>query len=521
MDSTRADRKRTGRGGSWGRLGNRPRRAVVTLWTLLMLPVLLVLFAVVVEGVHLWLARVELENAMEAAALAAVKEWAAWPSGPGPGWTQPARIVGQQYAAANTILRTPVEIETNQGVFDPLTNPNENLRCEGHLIFGAITEQEPAYVFEADQAPACPGGGMPGGAMVFQGAAGGAPAAGRVMVDVTDNNLTQGDNGWGLSFPAFAGDSDHGVRIERIVIDIDPNNTGNLNFDFSSTEPVLSNSSPQPMVQGVAPDANNQLINSEQPDNFGFVGWLDQTSPSNPTVPPGTVQEWPGPGQTSPQIQFSHDGGPSGMARFLTIDFFPYLDGFGNLVDGGFEPGDRFRFGAPVQSGGSPANGDDIGAEGVTITVFFSGASAGVTTALADTQFSRRDCARRPNPGAWEQDALGNWHLLVHPVRLAPPGSHPFTARDLPCPLSNQPANDWQSIGAVFLPADVELGNFAVRAQVHHEVPCLIGSFLGIDFGGPFTVFACATAMYDCELQRPRLIRVTAENFHCPTRLPP
>ncbi len=221
MDSTRADRTRAGRGSPWGRLGNRPRRAVVTLWTLLMLPVLLVLFAVVVEGVHLWLARVELENAVEAAALAAVKEWAAWPSGPGPDWTQPARIVGQQYAAANTILRTPVEIETNQDVFDPLTNPNENLGCEGHLIFGAITEQDPAYVFEADQAPACPG------------------------------------------------------------------------------------------------------------------------------------------------------------------------------------------------------------------------------------------------------------------------------------------------------------GNFAVRAQVHHEVPCLIGSFLGIDFGGPFTVFACATAMYDCELQRPRLIRVTAENFHCPTRSSP
>ena len=67
---------------------------------------LLVLFAVVVEGVHLWLARVELENAMEAAALAAVKEWAAWPSGPDSGWTHAARIVGQQYAAANTILRT-------------------------------------------------------------------------------------------------------------------------------------------------------------------------------------------------------------------------------------------------------------------------------------------------------------------------------------------------------------------------------------------------------------------------------
>ena len=73
-------------GASAGRL----RRGAVTLWTVLFMPVLLVLFFVVVEGVNLWLARVELENALESSALAAVKHWAESGSGPAPGWTDGA-----------------------------------------------------------------------------------------------------------------------------------------------------------------------------------------------------------------------------------------------------------------------------------------------------------------------------------------------------------------------------------------------------------------------------------------------
>jgi Flp pilus assembly protein TadG len=481
-----------------------PRRAMVSLWTLLMIPALLVLFAVVVEGVHLWLARVELENALESAALAAVKEWAESGSGPAPGWTEGARIVGQTYAAANSINQTPVSIDTNLGTYSD-TNPNENLSCEGNLVFGAIIEDDPVFVVATDQAPSCMGG------------------AGRVLVEVTSQNLTSEDNAWGVSFPTNPDEDFQDMLIERIVLEIDPNNTGRLRFDFSGSglAPILSASSPQPLVQGPAPNSDGVVVQSEQPDNFGFVGWFFQTSPFQPTVPPGTVQEWPGPGQTSPQIQFSSNADANGIATVLTIDFFPYVDQDDNVLDTGFGAGDRFRFGAGVvrvTGGGNfaTADGDDIGREGVRITVYFKDIPDPVTSIFTDTGFSSNQCASNRNPGEWEQDDLGNWHLLVHPLRSVTPGTSPLIARDLPCPLTSAANNDKQSI-VLALGRGVGVGNYVVRAQASHQVPSLICSFLGIDFGGPFTVSACTTAMYDCELQRPRLIRVEPENFYCPT----
>ncbi|MCS7303479.1 MAG: pilus assembly protein TadG-related protein, partial [Thermoguttaceae bacterium] len=53
----------------------RARRGIATFWLLLFVPVFLVLLGLVVNVANLWLARVELETALEAAALAAVKEW--------------------------------------------------------------------------------------------------------------------------------------------------------------------------------------------------------------------------------------------------------------------------------------------------------------------------------------------------------------------------------------------------------------------------------------------------------------
>ena len=51
------------------------RRGVVTIWTLICLPLaVIVLFGMVHVG-RMWHARVQLENAVEAAALAAVQEW--------------------------------------------------------------------------------------------------------------------------------------------------------------------------------------------------------------------------------------------------------------------------------------------------------------------------------------------------------------------------------------------------------------------------------------------------------------
>lgn len=489
-----------------------------------MIPVLLIVLGVVVEGVHLWLARVELENGLEAAALAAVKEWAESGNPQTAGWTYEARQVGVEYAAANTINKTQISIGTNfyDGDPDP-ANPNENLSCQGNLIFGAITEDDPEYVFEADKVPACGGGG-------------------RLLIDVTSQNLDATDNSWGVSFPTEPADSglNETLLIDRIVIDVDPEDTGVLRFNLdpsSGGPPTLSDNKPSVMVQGLAPDYldpnNKNGIQAEQHDNYGFLYWFNTTSPTNPTLiePNG---EWPniGPPPTTPQITFEYT---SVYTDVLTIKFHAYDDGMGNF-DAGFSPGDRFRFGAGVErstggGGWATANADDIGRDerlgqvGARITVFFKDINNnplppldGVSSYFINTKYSSNDCADKKNMGVWEQDDLGNWHILVHPIRLQSPDETPLIARDLPCPLRSAANNDAQSI--VLALGTGGIGNYAVRAQASHVVPSLICGFCGITFG-PFNVSACTTAMYDCLLQRPRLIRVERQNFFCPTRPTP
>lgn len=464
---------------------------MVALWTLLMVPVLLVMFAVVVEGVHLWLARVELENALEAAALAAVKEWAESGSGPAPNWTNGARIVGVDYAEANTLNQTQVSIDKNLGTFADPANPNENLTCVGNLIFGAITEEDP-YVFEADEIPGC-------------------GAIGNVMIDVTSQNPGQGDNGWGVSFRTFDPNVSPGANetivITRIEIDLNPTGAAlfPLRFDLG-TSPILSgNSNPKIQIGGGGP---------QQADNLGFYQW------------PGTG--WPNVGPSTPQITFSFNFNRT----ILTIDFAPFVDGIGDILDNGFSPGDRFRFGIGLEkrSGGSQnfntASGDDLG--GVAqARVYFAqivggnplvltpipSAGAFSTGSFQPSLYRSQDCEFF----ALYIDDLGNQHVIVHPIWEDAPGK----AIDLPCPetsASPQAQNNGQSY--VHLAGGGAIRSYAVRAQATHKVPSLICSFLGINFG-PFYVSACTTAMYDCELQRPRLIRVEEKNFFCPTRPSP
>lgn len=492
------------------RTGRPLHRGIVSLWTLLMIPVLLIVLAVVVEGVHLWLARVELENGLEAAALAAVKEWAESGGMPAEYWTERARQFGVEYAAANAINQTPITIQTNRGGYADPGNPNENLSCEGNLIFGAITEDNPKYVFEADKVPSCGGGG-------------------RLLIDVTTQNMDSVDNSWGISFPTEADPViNQTLLIDRIVIDVDPNDTGELRFNFnpsSGLPPRLSRNDPQAVVAGSAPNNDGNLVASEQHDNYGFIGWFNTTSPEpgneSLTEPDGY---WPAPGPpaASPQIVFEYD---APITEVLTIRFYSYL------TDAGFSPGDRFRFGAGVErtnngKNWTTADGNDIGDVGVKITVFFKDINGnplppldGVSSYFVDTKYSSNDCAA-PNakyPGVWEMDDLGHWHLLVHPIRLPSMDPTPLIARDLPCPLTSAENNDKQSIVLALGMGGV--GNYAVRAQASHAVPSLICGFCGITFG-PFNVSACTTAMYDCLLQRPRLIRVERENFFCPTRPP-
>jgi len=130
------------------RLTARRRRGVAALWLILSLPVLVILLGVVIEIGNIWLARVELENALEAAALSAVKEW----GDQGTPATQPARNVGVTYAAANTVTGDPVGIDPN---YDLTEANNQNDSCSGNLIFGAVTTNTVPWVFDTRVQPGC------------------------------------------------------------------------------------------------------------------------------------------------------------------------------------------------------------------------------------------------------------------------------------------------------------------------------------------------------------------------------
>ncbi len=144
----------------------RRRRGISTLWLILTLPTFVVLLWFAFEIANLWLARVEVENALEAAALAAVKQWGDAGGGP----TSVPREVGVAYAGANTVRFQPVQIATNLDENPGPDNPNENLTCtagkadpalgippSGNLIFGAILEDDPEcpITFNAGIAGGC------------------------------------------------------------------------------------------------------------------------------------------------------------------------------------------------------------------------------------------------------------------------------------------------------------------------------------------------------------------------------
>ncbi len=151
------------------------RRGIATFWLLLFVPVFLVLLGLVVNVANLWLARVELENALEAAALAAVKEWVENPSS-SPHPTAGPRAVGVAYAAANTVRGQPLVIDDNLHPSPSPSNPNANEYCcvgkpdpggsppvppSGNLIFGSVY-QDPddpqcpnGLIFDASLSPDC------------------------------------------------------------------------------------------------------------------------------------------------------------------------------------------------------------------------------------------------------------------------------------------------------------------------------------------------------------------------------
>jgi hypothetical protein len=430
------------------------RRGVATLWVILFIPVVVLMLAMVVDLGYLWLSRVELENSLESAALAAVKSW----GDAGGGDTLPHRNVGVTFAGANTINGTPVVIGTN---YDPNKPPNQNASCDGDLIFGAITTPDRPWVFNAGVRPGC--------------------ALGEVLVDASSQGNLAADAAWGIAFRATDDPFiNANLTITKIIIDVDPDNLDRAHFEGTFS---YSDNAPQPAVHD-----DNQ---NSQPDNYG---WYNTPPTNDPQIAPPTNQ-----------ITHEFDGpSPStGRPRRLILKFNAFA------TDQGFSPGDRFRFGAnvlianPSGKNFGEASGDEVGQIPAEVTIFFSLAGSPLTPVsdyLVDTGGRQKDCL----DNNWVTDALGIMHLVVHP----------FEILDLPCPpnSSNNPDKNGQSYREIG-------GNdgrpFAVRAQKTVLLESLFCRFCGVLFG-PYEISACATAMYDCEIRRPRLIRVRPENFICP-----
>ncbi|GAB6164027.1 hypothetical protein JCM19992_00270 [Thermostilla marina] len=416
------------------------RSGFSTLWLILWAPIFLTLFVFMVEIGNLYLARVELENALEAAALSAVKQW----GDAGGGDTGYARSVAKAYAAANCVRGMPLTIDEN---YDPAAdddNPNQNLTCTltprdldgsgpgGNLIFGAIVRDDPEcpITFNAGRRPGC--------------------GIGEVLIDATGQgkgNLAA-DNAWGV---VFRDDPDlpDGLTIVSITIDLQGSG-GSGRFDFSGGGPVLSDNDPHPVL----------------PCHDDIEGFVDPQH----------------------QIVFLP---ASGEPSQLTILFQPATDPDTGEYDKGFEPGDRFRFGAGVEdvsSGSGADDGDGIGRDGVTVTVVFAIDGVPlppVSGVFVDNTESSNDC---------------NGSCPVHPSGI----------EDLPCPPSSAPNNNGQSYLVL---SGKGAGEFAVRAQASMQVPSLFCKLFGFE-AVPYRVSAKTLAVYSCEDRRPRLMR--AERYICP-----
>jgi len=419
--------------------------------------VLVLLLAIVVEIVHLWVGRVELENALEAAALAAVKEW----GDAGGGSTLIPRQIGAEYAAANTIFGVPVPIDLN---YNPASgNVNENASCTGDLLFGAITNDARPWIFDAGVRPSCGGG-----TVLFD-----ATGQGKAGLDA--------DNGWGVAFIRTE-DTPENLRIKTIIYDL----RGGGGDGVYISSPVLSSNDPG---QWKVRDGSG---GNSQPDIEGFTNPAAQIHFS-------LVTPW------QLRVDFTADG--TRDAGFEPCDRFRFgirVDGVGKGTtqnDGDGIGDDRVQVTVIFESG--PV-GSAIELPAVSVN-------------FSDTM--HKGC--RANALTYPFCHTPPLHTALIVADADPDSLNPVPflgdIPNLPCPASDSRTNNGQSW--VLLQGGTGRV-FAVRAQASATVPGLICRFCGIDFG-PFQVHVETTARYDCETRRPELVRVRCENVICDIPPPP
>lgn len=145
------DRKVTRPRPSNRRMANRwfPRRrpGIAIAWLVIWGVVFLTMLCFAVEIGTIYLAQSELETAMEAAALAGVREWN------DSGDASSARSFAVSYAAFNNVNDQGVPLDRNDGL--PPADPNGNHACNGDLVLGVVSGPDcNNYDFDPSQAPA-------------------------------------------------------------------------------------------------------------------------------------------------------------------------------------------------------------------------------------------------------------------------------------------------------------------------------------------------------------------------------
>jgi hypothetical protein len=436
------------------------------VWLILAIPAVVTLLCVVAEVANLWLARTELTNSLEAAALGAVKQW----GDSGGGDTLVPRQVGNAYASANTLNGVSVDLT----IIDPLLNRdpaepcNQNACGDGVLVFGGIVDDSPEFVFDCCGTPSCGCGGIRVTALKGPDMGGGGGAASTEPRQI------------GI----FYEDGAAGVTILSASFRLPGNPAVNLNqqpyWDGSGSAgrlPVVSDHD--------IPDLHN--LNNGSPTPYGSfpgnstrdVRGLDP----DPRIPAGgnpESSEYRSPGNLPPP-PFNN---PNGDVLFTFEDLVPtFIDRYRVLTihfrPGTFQPPsdpldpstfEFIRFGASMNGLNPPAfpgqnDADNMGITGVGITIRLSN---GV---ICNGQFV--------------DDGLDN---NFSPSTLSGGG-----------------------VGIV--------DAFAVRAHATYEVPSICCELFGIPIG-PFEVTACADALYDCATRSPRLYHLEDENFLCGVTCP-
>ena len=475
------------------------RRGAITVWLILAIPAVVTLLCVVAEVANLWLARTELTNSLEAAALGAVKQW----GDAGGGDTLVPRQVGNAYASANTLNGTAVDLT----LVDPLLNRdpaeacNQNACGDGVLVFGAIVDDSPEFVFDCCATPGC--------------------GVGNVWLDVTGNGNLGGqsgggpnspaqDNHWGISFQPFTFPfPPTTLRIRRVVYTLpDTCQIGNAltvpRFDFTSSPPKISTAVTDDDSNVIIVDncPNPQGGEHAQSDVYGIdASQVDFYIDVNNPCQSGNGTLVTGPTAT--------------QSRTLAVEF-PDAPGALN----GFDVMDRIRFGARVRDGNAQMDADAIGHCAVMVTLCFNDGNS-CSGVFVDTDEPSNGCLQCVNTAPWGininnplPNSATNRGLIIHPNG----------APDIPCPAGSGNGNNGQSVLKIVAGQCSGAGGgggqaFAVRAHATYEVPSICCELFGIPIG-PFQVTACADALYDCANRVPRLYHLEDENFLCGVMCP-